>query len=277
MRLRARSWTEIWLIALAIGFIFLFLLLPLASIFAEALRGGWHISAAALADPDTVSAIKLTVLVALIVVGLNTVSGIAAAWCIACFRFRGKSLLVTLIDLPFSVSPVVAGLVAVLMFGLNGWFGPFLRAHDIQIIFALPGIILVSVFVTLPFVARELIPLMEEQGTEAEEAALSLGATGWQAFFRITLPRIRFGLLYGVLLCNAREMGEFGAVSVVSGKIRGLTNTMPLQIEVLFNDYQIEAAFSVAAVLAMLALLTLAAKAGLEWRHGAELAATRGY
>ncbi len=261
------------LTTLALGCVGLFLLLPLLSVLAQAFAAGWHTYLAALVDPDTVSAIRLTLLVGLSAVALNTVFGLAAAWCIARFRFAGRNVLITMIDLPFSVSPVVAGLVEVLLFGLNGWLGPWLRAHDIQIIFALPGILLATVFVTLPFVARELIPLMEEQGAEEEEAAISLGASIWQTVSRITLPNIRWGLLYGVLLCNARAMGEFGAVSVVSGHIRGATDTMPLQVEILFNDYQIEAAFAVASLLALLALVTLLAKLALEWRYADELAA----
>jgi sulfate/thiosulfate transport system permease protein len=264
-------WT---LIVLALGCVGLFLALPLASVLVQAFAAGWHAYLAALADPDTLSAIRLTLLIGLSAVALNTLFGLAAAWCIARFRFVGRSALITLIDLPFSVSPVVAGLVEVLLFGLSGWLGPWLRAHGIQIIFALPGMLLATVFVTLPFVARELIPLMEEQGAEEEEAAISLGASGWQTFRRVTLPNIRWGRLYGVLLCNARAMGEFGAVSVVSGHIRGVTNTLPLQVEILFDDYQIEAAFAVASLLALLALVTLVAKLGLEWRYADELAAT---
>ncbi len=263
-------WT---LTTLALGCVGLFLVLPLASVLAQAFAAGWRVYLAALTDPDTVSAIRLTLVIGLSAVALNMVFGVAAAWCVARFEFRGKSALVTLIDLPFSVSPVIAGLVEVLLFGLHGWLGTWLRAHDIQIIFALPGILLATVFVTLPFVARELIPLMEAQGAEEEEAAISLGASGWQTFFRVTLPKIRWGLLYGVLLCNARAMGEFGAVSVVSGHIRGATDTMPLQVEILFNDYQIEAAFAVASLLAFLALVTLVAKLALEWRYADELAA----
>jgi sulfate/thiosulfate transport system permease protein len=265
-----------WLLTLvAMGFTLLFLVLPLASVIAQAFAAGLETYVAALVDPDTLSAIRLTFIVTLIAVAMNVLFGVAAAWCVARFDFRGKSLVVTLIDLPFSVSPVIAGLVQVLLFGLRGWLGPLLEQHDLRIIFALPGIVLATIFVTLPFVARELIPLMQEQGAEEEEAALSLGASGLQMFFRVTLPNLRWGLLYGVLLCNARAMGEFGAVSVVSGHIRGATNTMPLQVEILFNDYQIEAAFSVASLLALLALVTLGAKLLLEWRHASELAATR--
>ena len=252
------------LIGLAVAVAFILLGLPLAIVIVEAFaRGAWTYLAA-LTDQDTLDAIRLTLLVALCSVVVTTVFGVAAAWCIARFEFRGRSLLLTVIDLPFSVSPVIAGLVQVLLFGRRGWLGPFLEAYDIRIVFALPGIVLATVFVTLPFVARELIPLMQEQGAEEEEAALSLGASGWQTFLRVTLPNIRFALLTGVLLANARAMGEFGAVSVVSGHIRGATNTMPLQVEILFNDYQIEAAFAVASVLAMLALVTLGLKLALE-------------
>ena len=228
---------------------------------------------AAFADPDALAAIRLTLLVAAIAVPLNLVFGVAAAWAIAKFEFPGKSLLITLIDLPFSVSPVISGLIYVLLFGAQGWLGPWLEAHDIKIIFAVPGIVLATIFVTFPFVARELIPLMQEQGTEEEKAALSLGACGWQTFWRVTLPNIKWGLLYGVLLCNARAMGEFGAVSVVSGHIRGLTNTMPLHVEILYNEYNFVGAFAVASLLALLALVTLVLKTLLEWRYGAELAA----
>lgn len=263
------------LIGLALGFLSLFLILPLAAVFAEALRKGVGAYFQAFGDPDTIAAITLTLTVAAIAVPLNCVFGVAAAWAIAKFEFRGKSLLVTLIDLPFSVSPVVSGLVYVLLFGASGWFGPFLKAQGIEILFAVPGLVLATIFVTFPFVARELIPLMQEQGTVDEEAALSLGASGWQAFVTVTLPNIRWGLLYGVLLCNARAMGEFGAVSVVSGHIRGLTNTMPLQVEILYNEYNFVAAFAVASLLAGLALVTLAAKSFLEWRHGDELARSR--
>ncbi len=256
------------LLTLALGFLFLFVLLPLVTVFVEALAKGFGEYGAALIQPDAISAIKLTLLVAAISVPLNIVFGIAAAWAIAKFDFPGKSILTTFIDLPFSVSPVVAGLVYVLMFGMQGWFGPWLREHDIQIIFAVPGIVLATVFVTFPFVARELIPLMQEQGRDDEEAALSLGAGGFQAFWLVTLPNIRWGLLYGVLLCNARAMGEFGAVSVVSGHLRGLTNTMPLHVEILYNEYNFVAAFAVASLLALLALLTLVLKSILEWRYG---------
>ena len=264
-----------FLIAAALGFLLLFLVLPLASVFVEAFRRGVGAYWAALVEPDALAAIKLTLIVAAIAVPMNLVFGIAASWCIAKFDFRGKDLLITLIDLPFSVSPVISGLIYVLLFGLHGLLGPFLKSQGIQIIFAVPGLVLATVFVTFPFVARELIPLMQEQGTEEEEAALVLGASGWQTFWRVTLPNIKWGLLYGVLLCNARAMGEFGAVSVVSGHIRGETNTMPLHVEILYNEYNFVAAFSVASVLALLALVTLVAKAVLEWRFGAELAATR--
>jgi sulfate transport system permease protein len=257
----------------ALAFLLLFLVLPLLAVFVEALRQGVGAYLEAMIEPDALSAIKLTLLTAVIAVPLNLVFGVAASWAIAKFDFRGKTLLLTLIDLPFSVSPVISGMIYVLLFGPHGWFGPWLKAHDIQIIFALPGIIIATIFVTFPFVARELIPLMQEQGTENEEAALVLGANGWQTFWRVTLPNIRWGLLYGVLLCNARAMGEFGAVSVVSGHIRGETNTMPLHVEILYNEYNFVAAFAVASLLALLALVTLAAKTALEWRHSAEIAA----
>jgi sulfate transport system permease protein len=252
------------LIGLAFAILTLFLLLPLAAVFIEAFRRGWEVFTAALTEDAALSAIKLTLLAAAISVPLNTVFGVAAAWLITKFRFKGRSFLLSLIDLPFAVSPVIAGLVFVLMFGAKGWFGPWLREHDIQIIFALPGIILATVFVTFPFVARELIPLMESQGSDQEEAAVTLGARGWQIFLRVTLPNIKWGLLYGVLLCNARAMGEFGAVSVVSGHIRGKTNTLPLHVEVLYNEYQFSAAFACAALLALLALVTLGMKSAVE-------------
>jgi sulfate/thiosulfate transport system permease protein len=255
------------LIALALAFLALFIGLPLVAVFAEALRKGTDAYFAALLEPDAVAAMRLTLTAAAIAVPLNIVFGVAAAWCIAKFEFVGKSFLITLIDLPFSVSPVIAGLVYVLLFGAQGWLGPWLAEHDIKIIFAVPGIVLATVFVTFPFVARELIPLMQEQGTEDELAAISLGASGWKTFWHVTLPNIRWGLLYGVLLCNARAMGEFGAVSVVSGHIRGLTNTMPLHVEILYNEYNFVAAFAVASLLVGLALVTLAAKAFLEWRR----------
>ena len=261
------------LVTVAVLWLGLFLVLPLVAVFAEALRDGFGAYFAAIVEPDALAAIRLTLLVAAIAVPLNMVFGLAASWAIAKFDFRGKSLLLTLIDLPFSVSPVISGLVYVLLFGAQGWFGPWLKAHGIDVIFAAPGIILATIFVTFPFVARELIPLMAEQGTEHEEAALSLGASGWQTFLRVTLPNVKWGLLYGVLLCNARAMGEFGAVSVVSGHIRGYTNTMPLHVEVLYNEYAFAAAFAVASLLAMLALVTLVLKSLLEWRFGDELAA----
>jgi sulfate transport system permease protein len=254
------------LIATALAFLGLFLLLPLLAVLVEALRQGVGAYLAGITEPDALAAIRLTLLVAAIAVPLNLVFGIAAAWAIAKFEFTGKSLLTTLIDLPFSVSPVIAGLIYVLLFGAHGLLGPWLVEHDIKIIFAVPGIVLATIFVTFPFVARELIPLMQEQGTEEEEAARMLGAGGLQIFVRITLPNVKWGLLYGVLLCNARAMGEFGAVSVVSGHIRGLTNTMPLHVEILYNEYNFVAAFAVASLLTVLALLTLVLKVALEWR-----------
>jgi len=255
------------LIVLALGFLTLFVALPLIVVFVQSLAKGFGAYLAAISNPMAWSAIKLTLLVALIAVPLNVVFGLTAAWAIAKFEFRGKSTLITLIDLPFAVSPVIAGLVFILLFGAHGWFGPFLQAHNLRIVFALPGIVLATVFVTFPFVARELIPVMQAQGKDDEETALSLGATGWQTFLRVTLPNIRWGLLYGILLCNARAMGEFGAVSVVSGHIRGLTNTMPLHVEILYNEYNYTAAFAVASLLALLALATLAGKSILEWRQ----------
>jgi sulfate transport system permease protein len=260
------------LIALALAFLGVFLLVPLAAVFTEALRKGLDTYFAALTEPDAVAAMQLTLLVAAIAVPANLVFGVAAAWAIAKFDFRGKSVLITLIDLPFAVSPVISGLVYVLLFGAQGWLGPWLRAHDIQIIFAVPGIVLATIFVTFPFVARELIPLMQAQGTEEEEAARVLGASGWQMFWRVTLPNIKWGLLYGVILCNARAMGEFGAVSVVSGHVRGLTNTMPLHVEILYNEYNFAAAFAVASLLACLALVTLLLKSVVEWRARREQA-----
>ncbi len=260
--------TQIVLILATVLVLVVLLLLPLAVVFSEALRRGLSTALAALAMPDAIAAIQLTLLVAAVSVPLNTVCGLAAAWCIGRFRFRGRSLLITLIELPFSVSPVISGLVWVLLFGANGWLGPMLDDAGIRIIFALPGLILATLFVTLPFVVRTLLPLMQSQGASEEEAALTLGASGWQVFRRVTLPNIRWGLLYGVLLCNARAMGEFGAVAVVSGHIRGQTMTMPLQVEGLFNDYDWVGAFTIAAVLALLAVLTLIAKAALEWRIG---------
>jgi len=260
------AWVRWLLTALALGFIALFLVLPLAAVFVEALRQGWDAYVAGLRDPDTFSAIQLTVLTALIAVPLNLVFGVAAAWCIAKFQFRGKAVLVTLIDLPFSISPVVAGLMYVMVFGAQGWLGPWLAAHDVKIIFAVPGIVLATIFVTFPFIARTLIPLMQAQGSDEEEAALVLGANGWQTFFQVTLPNIKWALLYGVILCNARAMGEFGAVSVVSGHIRGQTNTIPLHVEILYNEYQSVAAFSAASLLALLALATLIIKSLAEWQ-----------
>ena len=254
------------LIATALAFLGTFLLLPLLAVFVEALRQGLGAYLAGITEPDALAAIRLTLLVAAIAVPLNLLFGIAAAWAIAKFEFQGKSLLITLIDLPFSVSPVISGLIYVLLFGAQGLLGPWLQAHGIQIIFAVPGIVLATIFVTFPFVARELIPLMQEQGTEEEEAARMLGAGGLQILWRVTLPNVKWGLLYGVLLCNARAMGEFGAVSVVSGHIRGLTNTMPLHVEILYNEYNFVAAFAVASLLTLLALLTLALKLALEWR-----------
>jgi sulfate transport system permease protein len=265
------------LIGVTLLFLGLFLLLPLIIVFVQALSHGIETFFSAFADSDTKAAIRLTLLTAAIAVPLNTVFGVAAAWAIAKFEFRGKTLLSALIDLPFSVSPVIAGMLFVLLFGAQGWFGAWLSAHDIKIVFALPGIVLATVFVTFPFVARELIPLMQAQGTEEEQAALTLGAGGWRMFWHVTIPNIRWGLLYGVLLCNARAMGEFGAVSVLSGHVRGLTNTMPLQIELLYNDPgAYSAAFAVASLLALLGFVTLALKNFLEWRHGDELAALRG-
>ncbi len=259
-------WLRWLLIGSALCFMALFLFIPLASVFAQALRKGFAVYLAAITEPDAVSAIRLTLLAAAISVPLNLVFGVAAAWAIAKFDFRGKQLLLTLIDLPFSVSPVIAGLVFVLLFGMQGWWGGWLRAHDVQVIFAVPGIVLATLFVTFPFVARELIPLMQAQGTEQEEAARLLGASGWQMFRRVTLPNVRWALLHGVILCNARAMGEFGAVSVVSGHVRGQTNTLPLHIEIVYNEYQFAAAFAVASLLAALALLTLVLKALVE-RH----------
>jgi len=258
-----------WLLTgIALAFLGLFLVVPLVAVFTEALRKGFETYLAALAEPDALAAIQLTLLVAVIAVPANLVFGVAAAWAIAKFDFRGKSLLVTAIDLPFAVSPVVSGLIFVLLFGAQGTFGPWLQAHDLRIIFAVPGIVIATTFITFPFVARELIPIMEEQGSEEEEAAVSLGANGWQTFRRVTLPNVSLGLLYGIVLLNARAMGEFGAVSVVSGHIRGQTNTMPLHVEILYNEYQSAAAFAVASLLALLAVVTLVAKTLLEWRMG---------
>ena len=260
------------LIALALGFLALFLLLPLIVVFSEALRQGTAVYLAAITEPEAVAAIRLTVLTALIVVPLNAAFGVAAAWAITKFEFAGKNVLITLVDLPFSVSPVIGGMVFVLLFGLQGVFGQWVADHDLKIIFAIPGVVLATLFVTLPFVARELIPLMQKQGIEHEEAAIMLGASGWQTFFRITLPNIKWGLLYGVLLCNGRAIGEFGAVAVVSGHIAGLTNTMPLHVEVLYNDFAFAAAFAVASLLTLMAFATLILKTALEWYAEAHLA-----
>ncbi|RMX08748.1 sulfate ABC transporter permease subunit CysW [Corticibacter populi] len=259
------------LITIALGFLLLFLLLPLIAVFAEAFRQGTGAFLRAFESSDTWAAVRLTLLTAAIVVPLNIVFGVMAAWAIAKYEFKGKAFLITLIDLPFSISPVVAGLVYVLLYGIHGWLGPFLQAHDLKIIFAVPGIVLVTVFVTFPFIARELIPLMEAQGNEEEQAAIVLGASGFRTFLSVTLPNVKWGLIYGVILCNARAMGEFGAVSVVSGHIRGQTNTIPLHVEILYTDYQSVAAFSVATLLALLALVTLALKTWAEWRHEAQL------
>lgn len=259
-------WVRSLLIFIALAFLTLFLFVPLVAVFAEALKKGWDAYITAILEEDAISAIKLTLLTAAIAVPLNLVFGVAASWCIAKFDFRGKSILLTLIDLPFSVSPIISGLIYVLLFGAQGWFGGWLQENNIKILFAVPGIVLATIFVTFPFVARELIPLMQSQGSEEEEAALVLGASGWKTFWHVTLPNIKWGLLYGVILCNARAMGEFGAVSVVSGHIRGQTNTIPLQVEILYNEYQFSAAFAVASLLALLALVTLALKSFIEWR-----------
>jgi len=266
---------RVTLIAIALLFLALFLILPLVVVFTEALRLGLRAYGAALIEPHALAAIRLTLLTALIVVPLNAAFGIAAAWAITKFNFRGKDLLITLIDLPFSVSPVIGGMVFVLLFGLQGVLGPWLATHGIKIVFAIPGIVIATLFVTLPFVARELIPLMQKQGTQQEEAALMLGANGWQVLRRVTLPNVKWSLLYGILLCNGRAIGEFGAVAVVSGHIIGLTNTMPLQVEVLYNDYAFAAAFAVASLLTLMALATLALKTWLEWRAGTLPARTR--
>jgi sulfate transport system permease protein len=260
------AWVRWTIVAVSVSFLGIFIVLPLVNVFSQAFSKGIDVYLAALGDPDTLAAIRLTLVTAAISVVLNLVFGVIAAWAITKFEFRGKNLLITLIDLPFSVSPVIAGLVFVLLFGLQGLFGPWLAAHDIKIIFALPGIVLATIFVTFPFIARELIPLMQEQGTDEEEAALSLGASGLKTFVRVTLPNVKWALLYGVLLCNARAMGEFGAVSVVSGHVRGETNTMPLHVEVLYDGYQFAAAFAVASLLALLALVTLVVKTLLETR-----------
>jgi sulfate transport system permease protein len=270
-KVRDPVWVRVLLITVTLVFLGLFLLLPLVSVFYEALRGGVRLYFSSLADADALTAVRLTLLTAAIAVPCNLVFGLAAAWALAKFEFRGKSALITLIDLPFAVSPVVSGLVFVLLFGAGGWFGPWLTAHNVHIIFAVPGVVLATMFVTFPFVARELIPLMQEQGSEEEQAALVLGAGGWKTFWRVTLPKIKWALLYGVILCNARAMGEFGAVSVVSGHIRGRTNTMPLHVEILYNEYNFQAAFAVASLLALLALVTLAAKELVEWRARADM------
>jgi len=262
---------RIALITIALVFLGLFLVLPLVAVFTESMARGFDVYWAAITEPEAAHAIYLTLLAATIAVPCNVVFGLAASWAITKFSFRGKQVLITLIDLPFAVSPVIAGLIYVLIFGARGWFGEWLFEHDVRIVFAVPGIVLATIFVTFPFVARELIPLMQEQGKEYEEAALTLGANGWQTFFRVTLPSIKWGLLYGIILCNARAMGEFGAVSVVSGKIRGQTNTMPLHIEILYNEYQFAAAFAVASLLASLALVTLVLKSVLEWKTTREL------
>ena len=272
-----RDWVKRTLIGIAIVFMLAVIVLPLILVFVEAFRKGADVYLASFADPQSLAAIRLTLLVAAIAVPLNLVFGVCAAWAVAKFEFPGKAFLTTLIDLPFSVSPVVSGMVYVLLFGAQSALHPFLKANDIEIIFAVPGIVLATIFVTFPFVARELIPLMQDQGNGDEEAALSLGATGWQVFWRVTLPNIKWGLLYGVLLCNARAMGEFGAVSVVSGHIRGLTNTMPLHVEILYNEYNSAGAFAVASLLAGLALVTLVLKTLLEMRYGDDIAASRGH
>lgn len=259
-------WIKLLLISTTIGFLMLFLFVPLLAVFVEALRKGLGAYLASFADPSAIAAIKLTLITAAISVPLNLVFGLAAAWCVAKFQFWGKSLLITLIDLPFAVSPVISGLIFVLLFGMQGWLGPWLKAWDIEIIFAVPGIVLATIFITFPFVAREVIPLMQEQGTEEEQAAITLGASGWQTFWYVTLPNVRWAVLYGVILCNARAMGEFGAVSVVSGHVRGKTNTIPLHVEILYNEYNFVAAFAVASILALLALVTLAVKSVVEAR-----------
>lgn len=264
---REPTWIKNLLLCIALVFFLSCLLLPLILVFVEAFRQGINVFFEALVNPDTLSAVKLTLLTAAIAVPLNVVFGVAAAWTVAKFKFRGKSFLTTLIDLPFSVSPVIAGLMLVLMFGTQGWWGTWLQDHDIKILYAVPAIILATVFITVPFVARELIPLMEAQGTEEEEAAIVLGATGWQTFWKVTLPNIKWGLLYGVILCNARAMGEFGAVSVVSGHVRGETNTLPLHVEILYNEYSFSAAFAVATLLALLAIVTLIVKSWVEYRQ----------
>ncbi len=267
------TWVRWGLIGLALTFLGLFLLVPLAAVFTEALRKGWDVYLAAITEADALSAMKLTLIASLISVPLNLVFGVAAAWAITKFDFRGKSFLITLIDLPFAVSPVIAGLIFVLIFGLQGWFGEWLIDHDLKVVFAVPGIVLATIFVTFPFVARELIPLMQAQGKEEEEAALVLGASGWKMLWHVTLPNVKWGLIYGVILTNARAMGEFGAVSVVSGHIRGLTNTMPLHVEILYNEYNYAAAFAVASLLTLLALVTLVLKTYVEWQASRDAAA----
>jgi sulfate/thiosulfate transport system permease protein len=266
--------TKFGLIAIAIVFLAAFLFLPLIVVFVEGFRKGVAVFLESFTDPDAIAAIKLTLLVAAIAVPFNAIFGVAAAWAIAKFSFRGKNLLLTLVDLPFSISPVISGLIYVLLFGAQGWFGPWLKSHNVEIIFAVPGIVLATIFVTFPFIAREIIPLMQAQGTAEEEAGITLGASGWYTFVHVTLPNIKWALLYGILLCNARAMGEFGAVSVVSGHIRGLTDTMPLHIEILYNEYNFTAAFAVATLLASLALVTLVLKSILEWRFAEQLAAS---
>jgi len=268
------GWLRVLLIGTTFGFVGLLLVLPLASVFFEALRQGIGASLKSFRDPAAWQAIKLTLISTGVSLPLNLVFGLAASWAIAKFEFRGKSVLITLIDLPFAVSPVISGVVFLLLFGLQGWLGPWLAAHDFKIIFAVPGIVLATVFVTFPFVARELIPLMQEQGTDEEQAAISLGASGWSTFWRVTLPNVKWALLYGVILCNARAMGEFGAVSVVSGHIRGKTNTLPLHIEILYNEYNVVAAFTMASILALLGVVTLAAKTFLEWKVQQQLRGT---
>lgn len=270
--IREPRWLRWSLLSIAFGFLTLCLLVPLVAVFWEALRHGWTSYLSALVEPDALAAIKLTLIVTLLALPCNLLFGVAASWAIAKFEFPGKSLLITLIDLPFAVSPVVAGLLFVLLFGANGWFGEWLQAHDIKIIFAVPGIVLATIFITFPFIARELIPLMQAQGKEEEEAAATLGASGWQTFWRVTIPNIKWGLMYGVILANARAIGEFGAVSVVSGHVRGETTTMPLHVEILYNEYNQAAAFAVASILALLALVTLAVKTLLEWRMRQETA-----
>lgn len=265
-------WLKLILTSIALTFLTLFLLLPLVMVFGEALSKGWDVYIAAITEPAAAHAIKLTLIAAGIAVPCNVIFGLAASWAIAKFQFRGRQLLITLIDLPIAVSPVIAGLSLMLLFGARGWWGEWLNDHDLQVMFAVPGIVIATIFITFPYVARELIPLMQEQGREQEEAALTLGASGWQTFIRVTLPSVKWALLYGLILCNARAMGEFGAVSVVSGKIREQTNTMPLHIEILYNEYQFAAAFAVSSLLALLALLTLVLKSSLEWRAARDLA-----